>query len=146
LLLRRDPPAAWLGTPEEIAAAAVYLSSNEAAYVTRQTIHVMAGMAMFEPVAVPVHPQRGCFPKPVEAYSQGWGSVITEPRPDGQRRPLQDFENPVYCGAEPAVVRRALSLGRQNQDDARLRWKFNGRMVRIVLGSVFNGTSTRLNR
>ena len=40
-------PAARLGTPDEIAAAAVYLSSNEAAYVTGQTLHVNGGMAMF---------------------------------------------------------------------------------------------------
>ena len=40
-------PAARLGTPDDIAAAAVYLSSNEAAYVTGQTIHVNGGMAMF---------------------------------------------------------------------------------------------------
>jgi 3-oxoacyl-[acyl-carrier protein] reductase len=39
-------PAARLGTPDEIAAAAVYLSSNEASYVTGQTIHVNGGMAM----------------------------------------------------------------------------------------------------
>src|SRR5690349_17281621 len=39
-------PAARLGTPEDIAAATVYLSSNEAAYVTGQTIHVNGGMAM----------------------------------------------------------------------------------------------------
>jgi 3-oxoacyl-[acyl-carrier protein] reductase len=39
-------PAARLGSPEEVAAAAVYLSSNEAAYVTGQTIHVNGGMAM----------------------------------------------------------------------------------------------------
>ena len=39
-------PAARLGTPEDIAAAAVYLSSNEAAYVTGQTIHVNGGMSM----------------------------------------------------------------------------------------------------
>jgi acyl carrier protein len=39
-------PANRLGTPEDIAAAAVYLSSNEAAYVTGQTIHVNGGMAM----------------------------------------------------------------------------------------------------
>ena len=39
-------PAARLGTPEDFAAAAVYLSSNEAAYVTGQTIHVNGGMAM----------------------------------------------------------------------------------------------------
>ena len=40
-------PAAKLGTPEDIAAAAVYLSSNEAGYVTGQTLHVNGGMAMF---------------------------------------------------------------------------------------------------
>jgi 3-oxoacyl-[acyl-carrier protein] reductase len=39
-------PAARLGMPEDIAAAAVYLSSNEAAYVTGQTIHVNGGMVM----------------------------------------------------------------------------------------------------
>jgi 3-oxoacyl-[acyl-carrier protein] reductase len=39
-------PAARLGTPEDIAAAAVYLSSKEPAYVTGQTIHVNGGMAM----------------------------------------------------------------------------------------------------
>lgn len=39
-------PAARAGTPEDIAAAAVYLSSREAAYVTGQTIHVNGGMAM----------------------------------------------------------------------------------------------------
>lgn len=40
-------PAARLGTSEEIAAAAVYLASDEAAYVTGQTIHVNGGMAMY---------------------------------------------------------------------------------------------------
>ena len=39
-------PAARLGQPAEIAAAAVYLASMEAAYVTGQTIHVNGGMAM----------------------------------------------------------------------------------------------------
>ena len=39
-------PAARLGTPEDIAAAAVYLASNEGGYVTGQTIHVNGGMAM----------------------------------------------------------------------------------------------------
>ncbi|MBB5746994.1 3-oxoacyl-[acyl-carrier-protein] reductase [Brevundimonas variabilis] len=39
-------PAGRLGTGEEIAAAAVYLSSDEAAYVTGQTLHVNGGMAM----------------------------------------------------------------------------------------------------
>ena len=39
-------PAARLGTGAEIAAACVYLASEEAAYVTGQTLHVNGGMAM----------------------------------------------------------------------------------------------------
>ncbi len=39
-------PAGRMGEPEEIAAAAVYLASPEAAYVTGQTLHVNGGMAM----------------------------------------------------------------------------------------------------
>lgn len=39
-------PMGRLGTPEEIAAACVYLASREAAYVTGQTLHVNGGMAM----------------------------------------------------------------------------------------------------
>jgi len=39
-------PAGRLGTSAEIAAAALYLASDEAAYVTGQTLHVNGGMAM----------------------------------------------------------------------------------------------------
>ncbi|WP_395651022.1 SDR family oxidoreductase, partial [Brevundimonas sp.] len=42
----KNIPAGRLGTGDEIAAAAVYLSSDEAAYVTGQTLHVNGGMAM----------------------------------------------------------------------------------------------------
>ncbi|WP_046864921.1 3-oxoacyl-[acyl-carrier-protein] reductase [Microvirga massiliensis] len=40
-------PMSRLGTGDEIAAAALYLASAEAAYVTGQTLHVNGGMAMF---------------------------------------------------------------------------------------------------
>ena len=39
-------PAGRLGTPEDVAACAVFLASDEAAYVTGQTLHVNGGMAM----------------------------------------------------------------------------------------------------
>ncbi|MCL7407958.1 3-oxoacyl-[acyl-carrier-protein] reductase [Marivivens donghaensis] len=39
-------PAARMGTPEEIAAAVLYLASNEAGYTTGATVHVNGGMAM----------------------------------------------------------------------------------------------------
>ncbi|HTZ01640.1 MAG TPA: 3-oxoacyl-[acyl-carrier-protein] reductase [Xanthobacteraceae bacterium] len=39
-------PAGRAGTPEDVAAAVAFLASNEAAYVTGQTLHVNGGMAM----------------------------------------------------------------------------------------------------
>ncbi|MBK5923876.1 3-oxoacyl-[acyl-carrier-protein] reductase [Rhodovulum sulfidophilum] len=39
-------PMGRMGTPEEIAAAVVYLASPEAGYVTGATVHVNGGMAM----------------------------------------------------------------------------------------------------
>ena len=39
-------PAGRFGPPEDVAAAAVFLASREAAYVTGQTLHVNGGMAM----------------------------------------------------------------------------------------------------
>jgi len=39
-------PAGRFGTPEEIGAAVVYLASEEAGYVTGQTLHANGGMAM----------------------------------------------------------------------------------------------------
>jgi 3-oxoacyl-[acyl-carrier protein] reductase len=39
-------PAARLGRGAEVAAACAYLASDEAAYMTGQTLHVNGGMAM----------------------------------------------------------------------------------------------------
>ncbi|MAP24117.1 MAG: 3-oxoacyl-[acyl-carrier-protein] reductase [Rickettsiales bacterium] len=39
-------PAQKMGTPKDIAAAVVYLASEEAGYVTGQTLHVNGGLAM----------------------------------------------------------------------------------------------------
>jgi 3-oxoacyl-[acyl-carrier protein] reductase len=35
-----------LGTADEVAAAAVFLGSREAGYITGQTLHINGGMAM----------------------------------------------------------------------------------------------------
>ena len=40
-------PAGRLGSGTDVAAAAVYLASDEAGYVTGQTLHINGGMAMF---------------------------------------------------------------------------------------------------
>ncbi|MCK5550538.1 MAG: 3-oxoacyl-[acyl-carrier-protein] reductase [Hyphomicrobiaceae bacterium] len=39
-------PAQRFGTPDEVAAGAIYLASAEAAYITGQTLHINGGMAM----------------------------------------------------------------------------------------------------
>jgi 3-oxoacyl-[acyl-carrier protein] reductase len=39
-------PMASLGTPEDVAAAVAYLVSDDARYVTGQTLHVNGGMYM----------------------------------------------------------------------------------------------------
>lgn len=44
--LQAGIPRGRLGTPDDIAAAAVYLASQEADYMTGQTLHVNGGMAM----------------------------------------------------------------------------------------------------
>jgi 3-oxoacyl-[acyl-carrier protein] reductase len=44
--LLKGIPAGRLGSGADIAAAAVYLASDESAYVTGQTLHVNGGMAM----------------------------------------------------------------------------------------------------
>jgi 3-oxoacyl-[acyl-carrier protein] reductase len=39
-------PAGRLGTADDVASCAVFLASDEAAYITGQTLHVNGGMAM----------------------------------------------------------------------------------------------------
>lgn len=44
--IMQNIPISRLGTPAEIAASVLYLASDEAAYITGQTLHVNGGMAM----------------------------------------------------------------------------------------------------
>lgn len=44
--LLENIPMSQMGTPEDVANAAVFLASDEAGYITGQTIHVNGGMAM----------------------------------------------------------------------------------------------------
>ncbi|MEW4466863.1 3-oxoacyl-[acyl-carrier-protein] reductase [Parasphingorhabdus sp. JC815] len=44
--INRKIPAGKMGTGDDIGAAVTYLASNEASYVTGQTLHVNGGMAM----------------------------------------------------------------------------------------------------
>lgn len=44
--LTRNIPMARLGLPEDVANAVVFLASDEASYITGQTIHVNGGIAM----------------------------------------------------------------------------------------------------
>jgi 3-oxoacyl-[acyl-carrier protein] reductase len=39
-------PAGKMGTPEDIASSAAFLASEEAGYVTGQTLHINGGMLM----------------------------------------------------------------------------------------------------
>ena len=45
-LLKSRIPLGKLGEPEDIAAGVVYLSSEEAAYITGQTLHINGGLVM----------------------------------------------------------------------------------------------------
>jgi 3-oxoacyl-[acyl-carrier protein] reductase len=45
-MIKEQIPAQKFGTPDDIAAAALYLASTEAAYMTGQTLHVNGGMVM----------------------------------------------------------------------------------------------------
>jgi hypothetical protein len=62
--------------------------------------------------------------------------MITEPPPDGQRTPLQEFETLYIGGAEPAVVRRAFVAYDEAKSMRDCEESLTTRTARIVLGRV----------
>jgi 3-oxoacyl-[acyl-carrier protein] reductase len=65
-------PAGRLGEPDDIAAGALYLASNEGAYVTGQTLHINGGMAMISRfvtrAALALDGGAGMLVKPIEVW------------------------------------------------------------------------------
>jgi hypothetical protein len=62
--------------------------------------------------------------------------MITEPRTDGQRTPLRDFETLYIGGAEPAVRRAFVGYdGAKSRLCAIAKESLTTTMARIVLGS-----------
>ena len=45
--LSKTQPIGRMGTPQEIADLALYLSSDEASFITGTTLHINGGMSMF---------------------------------------------------------------------------------------------------
>ena len=43
----KNIPASRFGLPSDVASACIYLSSDEASYITGSTLHVNGGMGMF---------------------------------------------------------------------------------------------------
>jgi NAD(P)-dependent dehydrogenase (short-subunit alcohol dehydrogenase family) len=74
-------PAGRMGSPEDVAAAVVYLASDEAAYVTGQTLHVNGGMAMIQPGFAPVR-----------LALQGRGTMLSS----ATFSPVSGLSGPVY--------------------------------------------------
>jgi hypothetical protein len=61
--------------------------------------------------------------------------MVTEPRTDGKRTPLQDFETLYIGGAEPAVSRRVLGGDDGRHKMCKCEQNFEITMARIVLGT-----------
>ena len=79
----------------------------------------------------------------IEACSQDYGSMVTEPPSDGQRTPLQDVESLYIGGAEPASF--AGPLRAKSRLRAIAGESLATTMELIATGSIVKGTSTRLN-
>src|SRR3954471_18529398 len=106
----------------------------------------------FEPLTTVRRRQRRPTPRRIWAYSQGVGSMITEPAIGRAKNALQEFETLYIGGAKPADVRRV-----QGHDRAESLSDCEGSltttMARIVFGIGFGivlgpgpmGTSTRMN-
>ena len=57
--VERHIPLARAGTSEEMAAVTAFLASDEAAYITDQTLFVDGGLTLFADFLTPGHPSEG---------------------------------------------------------------------------------------
>src|ERR1700730_5771118 len=111
----------------------------------------MAEWPCFEPVSPGSSGSKTGFRRPMEAYSQGLGSMITEPPTDGQRTPCRILKPCILAVQSlPSFAGPLSAMTGPNQDYARLRRKFNDhdgsyRLGDGSLGTGLMGTSTRLN-
>src|SRR3984893_12846470 len=106
----------------------------------------MAEWPCFEPVSPGSSGAKSGFRRPIEAYSQGLGSMITEPPTDGQRTPCRILKPCILAVQSlPSFAGPASAVGAKSRLCAIAKESLTTRTARIVLGSGLVGTSTRLN-
>src|SRR6202140_594976 len=92
----------------------------------------MAEWPCFEPVSPGSSGAKSGFRRPIEAYSQGLGSMITEPPTDGQRTPCRNLKPCILAVRSlPSFAGPLSAMSWQSQDLARIKTWQESRLGRI---------------